>query len=59
MQTIVCEYCAQLVTEWDVIPEPEDEVGWAQLAAEHAPGCYWVRTRALRWQGRKREREQE
>jgi hypothetical protein len=53
METVVCEYCGQLVIEGDRIPEIEDDVGWAKLAAEHAPECYWVRTKALRLQGRK------
>jgi len=51
METVVCAYCGQLVTDDDPIPAIDDIVGWAKLAREHAPECYWVRTKALRLQG--------
>jgi hypothetical protein len=59
MDTVVCEYCGQLVTDTDVIPAIEDIMGWAKLAAEHAPECYWVRTKALRLQGQTRPQEKD
>ena len=59
METVVCAYCGQLVTDPDVIPTLDDIVGWAKLAAEHAPGCYWLQTKALRLQGQTRRQEKD
>jgi hypothetical protein len=42
-----CLYCHAEVEPSESIPALDDDQGWTQLAAQHAPDCEWVRTRAL------------
>ena len=48
--TTECAYCGRTVSGTGEEPTPavSDDDAWAALAAEHAVGCEWIRTRAHR-----------
>jgi hypothetical protein len=48
--TTECAYCARDVADHTHEPPPavDDDEAWTTLAAEHAPDCEWITTRAHR-----------
>lgn len=53
-ETVPCAYCRADVRGCGdcAAPPAEDDEAWTELAAEHAPGCEWVATRAHRLETR-------
>ena len=50
-ETIRCIYCHADVLgceECPTAPPDDDDSAWAEIAAQHAEGCEWVRTRSHR-----------
>ena len=47
---VECAYCSRdVATDVDEAPHAvDDDAAWAEFAAEHAPDCEWIRTRAHR-----------
>jgi hypothetical protein len=50
-QLAECVYCGR---DAELVPVPavDDDDAWEALAADHAPGCEWIRTRAHRREAR-------
>lgn len=43
-----CAYCNHDVEDETLAPAVGDDATWDMLAAEHAPNCEWIETRAHR-----------
>lgn len=44
-----CAYCnAEVASEFDIVPEIDDDEAWRELAQYHSTQCEWVLTRAHR-----------
>jgi hypothetical protein len=45
-----CAYCGVDLPDSDAaeVPAVDDDAEWAELAAQHAPDCEWIATRAHR-----------
>jgi hypothetical protein len=45
-----CAYCGTEIVGADMgrVPELDDDEAWERIAAEHAPDCEWIATRAHR-----------
>lgn len=44
----ICLYCDHPVPDDTIVPDPQDEEGWAEQEPFHGPSCEWVRTMAHR-----------
>lgn len=49
-QSVECLYCGQMVKLEDSgeVPAQSDDEAWERIAANHAPDCEWVTSRAHR-----------
>jgi hypothetical protein len=49
---VECDYCGRDTIEAPVVPGPDDDGAWRDLARAHWPDCEWIATRAhRRWVG--------
>ena len=46
-----CKDCLKMVDVLDVVPKGTERILWNAIAAQHAYGCDWVRTRGEVGQG--------